>query len=62
MRAGLAQPVQLNLLDENRVGENLHNMNSAPNMAIDDATVWEIAMRGGAVRVGFATVSGSNGN
>lgn len=62
IHAGLAQSVQLNLLDTSRVGDILQQMTKPPDATIDAPTAREIAMRAGAVRVVFATVSGAGGN
>ncbi len=62
LQAGLSQSAQVNLLDQDRVGDILQQMNRPPETTIDEPTAREIAMRAGAVRVVFATVSGSKGN
>ncbi len=62
IRAGLAQSVQVNLLDQGRVGDILQQMTRPPDTAIDAPTAREIGMRAGAVRVVFATVSGAGGS
>jgi eukaryotic-like serine/threonine-protein kinase len=62
IRAGLSQSVQFNLLDQGRVGDILQRMTKSPDSAIDSPTAREIAMRAGAVRVVFATVTGGRGN
>jgi serine/threonine protein kinase/tetratricopeptide (TPR) repeat protein len=61
IQAGLAQSIQVNLLDPGRVGDILQQMTKPPDAPIDQETGREIAMRAGAVRVVFATVSGGNG-
>jgi predicted negative regulator of RcsB-dependent stress response len=62
IQAGLAQSVQINLLDQGRVGDLLQQMTKAPDTVIDPPTAREIAMRAGAVRVVFATVTESAGS
>ena len=62
LKAGLEQSAQINLLDQSRVGDTLQLMTKAPETAIDQPLAREIAMRTGAVRVVFATVTGSSGN
>jgi serine/threonine protein kinase/tetratricopeptide (TPR) repeat protein len=62
LQAGLSQSTQVSLLDQGRIGDTLQHMTRSPGSAIDDATAREVAMRTGAVRVIFATVTGSNGN
>jgi len=62
VQAGLDQSAQINLLDQSRVGDTLQLMTKAPDTAIDPPIAREIAMRTGAVRVVFATVTGSAGN
>ena len=62
IQAGLAQSVQVNLLDQGQVGDILEHMTKAPDTPIDAPTAREIAMRAGAVRVVFATVTGSAGD
>jgi serine/threonine protein kinase/tetratricopeptide (TPR) repeat protein len=62
LQAGLTQSAQINLLSQDRVEETLQNMTRPPESAIDAATAREIALRTGAVRVIFATVTGSRGN
>jgi tetratricopeptide (TPR) repeat protein len=61
IQAGLTQSVQINLLDQGRVGDTLQTMLKGPDTVIDPPIAREIAMRTGAVRVIFATVSGSAG-
>ena len=61
IQAGLSQSMQVNLLDQGRVGDILQQMTKSPDTPIDPATAREIAMRAGAVRVIFATITGSNG-
>ncbi|HKF47739.1 MAG TPA: protein kinase [Terracidiphilus sp.] len=61
IQAGLAQSTQVNLLDQGRVGDTLQRMTKPPDTVIDEPIAREIAMRDGAVRVVFATVTGSNG-
>jgi predicted negative regulator of RcsB-dependent stress response len=62
VRAGLSQSVQINVLDEGSVGDILQHMTKAPDTAITEPIGREIAMRGGAVRVVFASVTGSAGS
>jgi eukaryotic-like serine/threonine-protein kinase len=59
IQAGLTQSAHINLLDQDRVGETLENMAKAPDTKIDPTIAREIAMRTGAVRVVFATVTGT---
>jgi serine/threonine protein kinase/tetratricopeptide (TPR) repeat protein len=61
VQAGLTQSGQVNLVDTNRAGDILEQMTKAPDSVIDQPTAREIAMRAGAVRVVFVTVSGSGG-
>jgi tetratricopeptide (TPR) repeat protein len=61
IQASLSQSIQVNLLDQGRVGDILQQMTKAPDAPIDQDTGREIAMRAGAARVVFATVTGSNG-
>lgn len=61
LQAGLSQSVQINLLDQGRVGDTLQLMTRPPDTAITDPIAREIAMRTGAVRVVIPTVTGSNG-
>jgi tetratricopeptide (TPR) repeat protein len=61
IRAGLSQSVQINLLDQSRVGDTLQRMTKMPDTVIDEPTAREIAMRTGAVRVVFADAHGSGG-
>ena len=62
LQASLEQSAHINLLDQGRVGDTLQRMIKAPEAAIDPATAREVAMRTGAVRVIFATVTGSGGS
>jgi tetratricopeptide (TPR) repeat protein len=62
LEASLGQSAQINLLDQSRVGDTLQLMTKSPETLIDPPTAREIALRTGAVRVIFATVSGSSGN
>jgi serine/threonine protein kinase/tetratricopeptide (TPR) repeat protein len=61
LEAGLAQSAQINLLDQGKVGDILEHMTKPPDTKIDPPIAREIAMRSGAVRVVFATISGRNG-
>jgi eukaryotic-like serine/threonine-protein kinase len=61
LQAGLSQSVQINLLDQDRVGDTLQNMTKPPDTPITEPVAREIAMRTGAVRVVFPTVTGSKG-
>jgi tetratricopeptide (TPR) repeat protein len=61
LKAGLGQSAQINLLDQSRVGDTLQLMTKGPNTVIDEPLAREIAMRTGALRVVFATVTGSAG-
>jgi tetratricopeptide (TPR) repeat protein len=56
MHAGLSQSAQINLLDQDHVGDTLQRMSKPPETVIDAPIAREIAMRTGAVRVVFATV------
>ncbi|MFC5864997.1 protein kinase [Acidicapsa dinghuensis] len=58
-RASLSQSVQINLLDQGRIGDALQWMTKPPDTVIDAPTAREIAMRTGAHRVVFASVTGS---
>lgn len=58
IQAGLTQSAHINLLDQSRVGDVLQKMTKAPDTPINGPIAREIAMRGGAVRVVFPTVSG----
>jgi tetratricopeptide (TPR) repeat protein len=62
LQAGLSQSTQVNLLDQGRVGDILQQMTRSPNSPIDQSDAREIAMRGGAARVVFATAKGSKGS
>lgn len=62
IQAGLTQSAQINLLDQGRVGDILQQMTKSPDTVITEPIAREIAMRAGAVRVVFATVTGTNGN
>jgi serine/threonine protein kinase/tetratricopeptide (TPR) repeat protein len=62
LRASLGQSARINLLDQGHVGDIVQQMTKAPDAPIDMVTAREIAMRAGAVRVIFATVTGSGGN
>jgi serine/threonine protein kinase/tetratricopeptide (TPR) repeat protein len=62
LQAGLEQSVQINLLDQSRVGDTLQRMTKPPDTPITGPVAREIAMRTGAVRVVFATVTGSAGS
>ncbi len=62
IKAGLSQSPHINLLDPSRVGDILQQMTKAPDTPIDAAVAREIAMRSGAVRVVFPTVSESGGD
>lgn len=61
MRASLSQSPQVNLLDEGRVGDTLQQMTRNPNGPVDESIAREVAMRTGAVRVVFVTLSGQSG-
>lgn len=61
IQAGLSQSIQVNLLDQGRVGDILQQMTKSPDAVIDPATAREVAMRAGASRVIFATISGKAG-
>jgi eukaryotic-like serine/threonine-protein kinase len=61
IQAGLSQSIQVNLLDQGRIGDIVQQMTKSPETAIDANTAREVAMRAGAVRVIFATVTGSHG-
>jgi tetratricopeptide (TPR) repeat protein len=62
IHAGLTQSAQINLLDQGRAGDILQQMTKAPDTVIDAPIAREIAMRAGAVRVVFATVTKSAGS
>ena len=62
LQGDLTQSAQINLLDQGRVGDILQQMTKPPETVIDPLIAREIAMRAGAPRVAFATVTGSNGN
>jgi len=62
IRAELAQSVQINLLDQGRVGDTLQRMTKAPDTVIDEPTAREIAMRTGAARVVFVRMTGAGDN
>ena len=62
IQAGLSQSIQINLLDQGRVGDILQQMTLSPEKVVDFNTAREIAMRAGAVRVIFVTVTGSQGD
>ncbi|MBB5058863.1 tetratricopeptide (TPR) repeat protein [Granulicella aggregans] len=61
LRAGISQSTQVNFVSEERVGDIMQQMVKAPGTVIDANTAREIAMRAGAVRVIFGTVSRSEG-
>jgi serine/threonine protein kinase/Flp pilus assembly protein TadD len=61
IQAGLSQSIQMDLLDQSRVGDILQQMTRSPEAAIDAVTAREIAMRSGAARVVFVTITGSPG-
>jgi eukaryotic-like serine/threonine-protein kinase len=61
LQAGLAQSTQVNLLDPPHVADTLQKMAKSPEQLIDPPIAREIAMRTGAVRIIFVTVSGSSG-
>ena len=62
IQAGLTQSVRINLLDQGRAGDTLTNMAKSPDTPIDEPIAREIALRTGAVRVIFPTVTGSAGS
>lgn len=62
LQAGLIQSAHINLLDQSRVGDILQQMTKLPDTTIEQPIAREVAMRAGAVRVIFVTVSGSHGN
>jgi serine/threonine protein kinase/tetratricopeptide (TPR) repeat protein len=62
IQAGLTQSAQINLLDQGRVGDILQQMTKSPDTVITEPIAREIAMRAGAPRVVFATVTGTNGS
>jgi eukaryotic-like serine/threonine-protein kinase len=61
LQEGLNQSVQINLLDQGRVGDTLQLMTKPPDTPITEPIAREIAMRTGAVRVVFPTLTSSNG-
>jgi tetratricopeptide (TPR) repeat protein len=60
-QAELAQSVQINILDQGRVGDTLQKMTKSPDTVIDPLVAREIALRTGAARIVFASVTGSAG-
>ena len=62
IQAGLTQSAQINLLDQGRVGDILQQMTKSPDTVITEPIAREIAMRAGAPRVVFATVTGTSGS
>ena len=62
IQAGLTQSAQINLLDQGRVGDILQQMTKSPDTVITEPIAREIALRAGAPRVVFATVTGTNGS
>jgi tetratricopeptide (TPR) repeat protein len=62
LKASLGQSTRINLLDQGRVGDTLQLMTKPPDSTIDAPTAREIAMRTGAVRIIFATLTGSAGS
>jgi serine/threonine protein kinase len=62
LQASLSQSARITLLDQGRIGDTLQMMTKGPDSAIDEATAREIAMRTGAVRVIFGTISGGHGS
>ena len=62
LQAGLNQSAQINLLDQSHIGDTLQLMTKPPDTVIDPPTAREIALRTGAVRVVFATVTVSAGS
>lgn len=61
MKASLAQSARISLLDQSRVGGILQEMTKAPSGDLDQPTAREVAMRAGAVRLVFASLSKSSG-
>jgi len=59
LQASLGQSAHINLVDSNRVSDILERMNKPPDRGLDAASAREVAMRAGAVRVIFATLSRS---
>jgi serine/threonine protein kinase/tetratricopeptide (TPR) repeat protein len=62
MQASLTQSARINILDRSRVGGILQEMTKSPGDNRDQPTAREVAMRAGAVRVIFATLTKVNGN
>lgn len=62
IQSGLIQSAHINMLDQGVIGDTLQLMKKSPNSIIDPSVAREIAMRTGAVRVIFASVTGANGN
>jgi len=62
LQAGLTQSVQVNLLDQGRVGDILQEMTRPPDSVISEPIAREIAMRAGAPRVVFADMTGRAGS
>ena len=61
VQAGLAQSAHINLLEPGRVGDILQQMTKPPNTPIVPPIAREIALRAGAVRVVFVTITGATG-
>ena len=62
LQAELGQSAQINLLDQGSVVDILQLMKKTPDSVIDEPLAREVAMRTGAARVIFATVTGSAGS
>jgi len=62
VQAGVSQSAHINLLDSRKAGDYLHQMTKSPDASIDATTAREIAMRAGAPRVVFASVTGASGS
>lgn len=60
LSANLSQSAHINLLDPGHVGDILQQMTKSPDTELDESTAREIAMRAGAVRVVFATLTQSS--
>lgn len=60
VQAGLEQSSRINLLDAGKVGDTLQHMTKPPDKVTDATTAREIAMRAGAARVVFITLTSTN--
>jgi serine/threonine protein kinase/tetratricopeptide (TPR) repeat protein len=62
VQAGLAQSAHINLVEPGRVGDILQQMTKPPDTPIVPSIAREIALRAGAVRVVFVTITGAKGD